>query len=106
MLIFKSEDINVASNYRTIMISNILSKLYGLILEKKNISVWLENNGKRAKRKVGFIIHHSTLTILSLLGSFPRNVRIVKLVSSIVMLTLEKLLTQFLEISYGKYLKR
>jgi len=41
--IFKSGDKNIPSNYKTIMISHILAKLYGLILEKKKFSVWLEN---------------------------------------------------------------
>jgi hypothetical protein len=46
--IFKNGDKNIPSNYRTIMISPILSKLYGIILEK-NISIWLESHGKRDK---------------------------------------------------------
>jgi hypothetical protein len=46
--IFKNGDRNIPSNYRTIMISLILAKLYGIILEKK-ISLWLESHGKRAK---------------------------------------------------------
>ena len=33
--IFKNGDRNIPSNYRTIMISPILAKLYGIILEKK-----------------------------------------------------------------------
>jgi len=32
----------------TIMIIPLLTKLYGIILEKKT-NVWLENHGKRAK---------------------------------------------------------
>jgi hypothetical protein len=43
--IFKNGDINIPSNYRTIMISPILAKLYGIILEKK-INLWLESHGK------------------------------------------------------------
>lgn len=38
--IFKSGDTNNPSNYRTIMISPILAKLYGIILERK-LSIWL-----------------------------------------------------------------
>ena len=34
---FKNGDKNIFSNYRTIMISPILAKLYGIILEKKII---------------------------------------------------------------------
>ena len=41
------------------MISPLLAKLYGTILEKK-LSVWLESEGKRAKGQAGFRRHHST----------------------------------------------
>jgi hypothetical protein len=47
--IFKKGDRNIPYNYRTIMISPILAKLYRIILEK-NIILWLESHGKRAKR--------------------------------------------------------
>jgi len=46
--IFKSRDKRNPSNCRTIMISLILSKLYGNILEKK-IIIWVEGNEKRTK---------------------------------------------------------
>ena len=39
--IFKSGDKNVPSNYQTIMISPLLAKLSGIILENK-INEWLE----------------------------------------------------------------
>jgi hypothetical protein len=42
------------------MISSILAKLYGIILEKK-IKLWLEIHGKRAKFLVGFRRYHSTV---------------------------------------------
>jgi hypothetical protein len=42
------------------MISPILSKLYGSILEKK-ISIWLESHGKRAKGQASFRGYHSTV---------------------------------------------
>jgi hypothetical protein len=42
------------------MISPILSKLYGIILEIK-ISLWLEIHGKRAKGQVNFRRYHSTV---------------------------------------------
>jgi hypothetical protein len=42
------------------MISPVLAKLYGIILEKK-ISLWLECHGKRAKGQTGFRRYHSTV---------------------------------------------
>jgi hypothetical protein len=42
------------------MISLILAKLYGIILEKK-ISLWLESHSKRPKGQAGFMIYHSTV---------------------------------------------
>jgi hypothetical protein len=48
------------SNYRTNMISPILSELYGSILENK-ISIWLESHGKRAKDQANFRGYHSTV---------------------------------------------
>ena len=42
--IFKNGDRNIPSNYMSIMISPILAKLCGIILEKK-ISLWLESHG-------------------------------------------------------------
>jgi hypothetical protein len=58
VLIFKNGDRNILSNYRTIMISPILSKLYGIILDK-NISLWLESHGKRDKGQARFRIYIS-----------------------------------------------
>jgi hypothetical protein len=42
------------------MISLILAKLYGIILEKKN-SLWLRSHGKRAKGHTRFRRYHSTV---------------------------------------------
>jgi hypothetical protein len=42
------------------MISPILAKIYGIILEKK-ISIWLESHGKRAKDQARFRRYHSTV---------------------------------------------
>jgi hypothetical protein len=56
--IFKNGDRNIPCNYRTIMISPILAKLYGIILEKK-ISLWLESHGKRDKGQARFKRYHS-----------------------------------------------
>lgn len=58
--IFKSGDKNNPSNYWTIMISPLLAKLYGIILEKK-MSIWLEKEGMRAKVQACFRRHHSTI---------------------------------------------
>ena len=58
--IFKIGDNGVPSNSMTIMVSHILAKLYGLILEKK-LSLWLESEGKTAKGKAIFRRHHSTI---------------------------------------------
>jgi hypothetical protein len=55
---FKNGYRNIPSNYRTIIISPILAKLYGIILEKK-ISLWLESRGKRAKGQASFRRYHS-----------------------------------------------
>ena len=41
------------------MISSLLAKLYGIVLEKK-INIWLESEGKRAKGQAGFRRKHST----------------------------------------------
>ena len=61
--IFKSGDKNNPSNEETIMISPLLAKLYGIILERK-ISIWLESDGKRARGKAGFRRKHSTMNHL------------------------------------------
>jgi hypothetical protein len=66
--IFKNGDRNIPSNYRTIMISPILAKLYGIILEKK-ISLWLEIHGKRDKGQAGLGDIIQLWTILLPLGS-------------------------------------
>ena len=59
------------------MISSILSKLYGIILEK-NISIWLEIHGKRVKGQVGFRRNHSTvdhLVTFSIIAEELRNTK-------------------------------
>jgi hypothetical protein len=56
--IFKSEDKSNPSNYRNIMISPILTKLYGIVLENK-IGSWIEIHGKRARGEAGFRGYHS-----------------------------------------------
>jgi hypothetical protein len=58
--IFKNGDKNIPFNYRTFMISSILAKLYGIILEKK-ISIWLQSHDKRTKGQARFRRYHSTV---------------------------------------------
>jgi hypothetical protein len=58
--ILKNGDRDIPSNYKTIMISPILAKLYGIILEKK-INLWLESHGKIAKGQARFRRYHSTV---------------------------------------------
>ena len=53
-------DRNVPYNYRTIILSPILAKLYGIILEKK-INIQLESHSKRDKGHEGFRRYHSTM---------------------------------------------
>ena len=57
--IFQRGDKNDPSNYQTIMISPLLAKLYGIILEN-NINEWLEMEGKWAKGHAGFRMNNST----------------------------------------------
>ena len=64
--IFKSWDTNNPSNYQTIVITPLLAKLYGIILEKK-LRIWLESEHKRAKGQVGFKRQHSTTDHLIML---------------------------------------
>ena len=73
--IFKSGDKNDPSNYLTIMISPLLAKLYGIILENK-INEWIEMEGKLVKGQVGFRRTHSTtghLVTLSIMEEECRN---------------------------------
>jgi hypothetical protein len=103
--IFKNGDRNIPSNYRTIMISPILAKLYGIILEKK-ISLWLESHGKRAKGQAGFRRYHSTVDHLVTFRIIAEEFAILKPIFFVVLLTLEKLLTWFLGKTFGIGWKR
>jgi len=99
--IFKSSDKNNPSNYRTMMISPLLAKLYGIILEKK-ITVWRESERKQAKGQGGFIRHHSTtnhLITLRVIAKYCHN--LLNLISFVVSWTLGKLLIKCLEITCG-----
>ena len=94
VLIFKNWDRNIPSNYRTIMISPILAKFYGIILEKK-INLWLESHGKRAKGQARFRRYHSTMDHILPLGSLQRIYATIKPIFFVVLLTLENILTWF-----------
>ena len=82
------------------MISPLLAKLYGIILEKK-ISIWLESEGKRAKGQAGFRRKHSTTDHLVTLRIIVRSVVMINPISFVSLWTLERLSIQYLEISYG-----
>ena len=56
--IFKAGDKNQVSNYRTIMVSSTIAKLYSTIMEQK-ISTWAESTSKRALGQAGFRPKHS-----------------------------------------------
>ena len=59
------------------MINALLTKLYGIILERK-INVWLESEVKRAKGHVGFRNHHSTiyhLIMLTIIAKHCHNIK-------------------------------
>ena len=60
VLIFKIEDKNNPSDYRTIVISPLLVKLYGIGLER-NIDIWPESHRKIAKCQARFQGYHSTM---------------------------------------------
>ena len=51
--LFKSGDPMMPNNYRTIMISHCLAKIYGSILEKE-LSRWAAMHGHRAVGHAGF----------------------------------------------------
>jgi hypothetical protein len=58
--IFNCGNMSIPSNYKTIMISPILAKLFGIILEKI-IRLWLKIHGKRDKGQAEFRRYHSTM---------------------------------------------
>ena len=58
--IYKAGDKNVVSNYRTIMVSSTIAKLYSTIMEQK-ISAWAESHNIRALGQAGFRPKHSTV---------------------------------------------
>ena len=87
------------------MISPILAKLYGIILENK-ISLWLESHGKRAKGRARFRRYHSTIDHLVTFRIIAKEFRNTKTNLFVVLLTLENLLTWFLGKNFGIGWKR
>eukprot|EP00249_Psilotum_nudum_P025149 c29391_g1_i1 orf=1144-4386(+) len=57
--IYKAGDPDVPSNYRTIMISSLMAKLYSIIVESE-IASWTEKRHLRAVSQAGFRPYHST----------------------------------------------
>ncbi|MCO5582472.1 hypothetical protein L7F22_036368 [Adiantum nelumboides] len=60
MLKWSGGDCNLLTNYRTIMVSSCMAKVFGSIIEK-DLSTWAEYNGKRAIGQAGFRARHSTV---------------------------------------------
>jgi hypothetical protein len=87
------------------MISPILTKLYGIILEKK-ISIWLESHGKRVKGQAGFRRYHSTVDHLVTFRIIAEEFCNTKTNLFVVLLTLGRLLTWFLGKTCGIGWKR
>jgi hypothetical protein len=97
---------NIPSNYKTIIISLILPKLYGIILEKK-IILWLESHGKRAKGQARFRRYHSVVSHLVTFWIIAKEFHNTKTnLFQVVFLTLEKILTRFLGKTFGIGWKR
>lgn len=58
--LFKGGDRNLLTNYRTIMVSSAMAKLFSTILEMQ-LSKWAESNNKRAHGQAGFRPDHNTI---------------------------------------------
>ena len=56
----KGGDRNLLTNYRTIMVSSIMAKLFSTIL-KMQLSKWAEDHNKRAYGQAGFRPGHNTI---------------------------------------------
>ena len=71
--IYKARDPDIPNNYRTIMVSSLMAKLYSIILERE-ISVWAEQHEVRAISQAGFRSQHSTLDhLLTLRALIEQN---------------------------------
>ena len=56
---YKGGDRNALTNYRTIMVSSVMTKLFSTIVEMQ-LSKWAENNNKTAQGQAGFHPSHNT----------------------------------------------
>ena len=59
--ILKVGDKNKVSNYRTIMVSSTIAKLYNAIMEQKVSAHWVISQNKQELGQVGFRPKHSTI---------------------------------------------
>jgi hypothetical protein len=87
------------------MISPILAKIYGIILENK-ISLWLEIHSKRDKGQAGFRRYHSTVDHIVTFRVIAKEFYNTKTNFFVVLLTLENLLTWFIRKTFGIGWKR
>lgn len=76
ILIYKMKDKSNSSNYRITMVSPLLAKLYGSIIENK-ISIWLDDNNLRVKGQVGFRSKYSTIDPFSIFLLLPKTIKII-----------------------------
>lgn len=88
---FKIGDRNNLSNYRTIIISHVLTKLHEIYLEKE-IGIWLGSQGKMAKDKLVLEAIVQSWTTQLFLGSSLRNTEIIKEIACVASLTLGNIL--------------
>jgi hypothetical protein len=90
--IIKSGDKNNLSNFRAIMISPILTKLYRIVLEN-NIRIWIEIHGKKTKGQDICRSYHSTVDHLVTFRIITKKCLNNKTISFVVLLTLKNILT-------------
>jgi len=82
------------------MISPLLAKLYGIILENK-INIWLESEGTRAKGQAGFRRQHSKIDHLVTLRIIMEECRNDKSNLFCCFLEFRRISIRYLEITYG-----
>ena len=82
------------------MIIPLASKLYGNTLEKK-VNIWLERHKKYINVRQDFRSFIQLWNTLLLLGPLLWSVRVIKLIFSIVLLSVENHLIQFPKLTFG-----